>query len=177
VTPVPGTTPDAPHTPSDPAAGPGAPAHTDLLLAWLACGDRTCPNCAYTLAGLRDPRCPECGAALALRVAPLEPRARSFLLGLIGLSCGLGFCAIFLLLIAVMVVLQPGRSMGPNGSLPPAAFCAAGIVATSVLLWWWWRARQSFGRLRPRSRAALAAACWIVSILVVALFAYTNVLR
>lgn len=147
---------------------------TDLFVAWIAAAERPCPNCGYALAGLRSPLCPECGAALRLRICSVEPRAQAYLFGLIGLGAGLGFCAIFLLFILMMLILLPGQSPGPSGPLPMIAYCVVGSAATGFLLRLWWKYRRAFLRRSMRSRTILAAACWAFSGAVVAGFALSQ---
>jgi hypothetical protein len=44
-----------------------------MLVTWLSTHDAPCPACKYNLRHLTEPRCPECGRAISLSVAVVEP--------------------------------------------------------------------------------------------------------
>ena len=67
-----------------------------MLAQFLAERDEPCPSCGYSLRGLTTATCPECRQELRLRVGLVEPRMKLYLLGLVGLSAGVGFNAIVL---------------------------------------------------------------------------------
>jgi len=46
------------------------PSKRDELLAWIERTGACCPNCGYSLRGLAEPRCPECG--VIIRYMPPE---------------------------------------------------------------------------------------------------------
>lgn len=66
----------------------------DVLAKYLADRDEPCPSCRYSLRGLQGAVCPECGQELMIRVGLVEPRLAAWLFGLVGISAGLGFCAL-----------------------------------------------------------------------------------
>ncbi len=71
------------------------------LRAFLAERDVACPNCGYSLRGLKDAACPECGVALTLSVALQQPITTAWLacmlpLWVVGGGFGVGGCVAWL---------------------------------------------------------------------------------
>lgn len=78
---------------------------TELLRHYLADRDEPCPRCGYNLRQLQSLRCPECGDALRLRIALVEPRMAAYLTLLAVCAIALGGA----LLMCLLAVFQaPG---------------------------------------------------------------------
>src|SRR4051812_44145979 len=103
---------DDPSRPSS-FADDAAVAHGDrkLLLQFLAGRDVECPQCRYNLRDLQSDLCPECGERIALRVQLVEPRQAAPIVGLIGLSAGVGFNALLILYAFLFRAFHPGLSI------------------------------------------------------------------
>src|SRR3954452_18346660 len=83
----------------------------ELLVRFLADRDVECPQCRYNLRDLRSDLCPECGERIALRVQLVEPRQAAPIVGLIGLSAGVGFNALLILYAFLVRAFHPGLSI------------------------------------------------------------------
>lgn len=139
-----------------------------IFFAWLAQGERRCPNCEYVLTGLTRAVCPECGVELKLAVRTLEPRARTYLGGLIGLAAGLGFATVMGLL---LIVLE--HAFGISGSPDDRRVlltCGTGASIFGTLVWLWITRRRRFQRLTPLHRMMLMLAAWAATIVYVVVF-------
>lgn len=69
-----------------------------LLRDYLADRDVGCPRCGYNLRNLQTDRCPECGDAIRLNLALVEPRQGAYLAMLAASCVATGGSALFLLL-------------------------------------------------------------------------------
>jgi hypothetical protein len=151
----------------------GPMGHDDLLRRFLESTSAACPVCAYDLRGLTSTNCPECGAALELRVGSSDLRLGLWLIALFGVVLPFGFFAIFLALAVVMSIIEP------YGGPPPLIWLsliggAVGFgLATLTLIRvrrWYWRKRRAY-------QARLAGWLWAVSIaatigLIIAMFTW-----
>ena len=81
---------------------PPTPAYDDLLRQFLHGRDVHCPGCRYNLRDLTGDRCPECGQEIVLQLRLAEPRQAALLVGLIGLSAGLGLNGLLLIYWAIV---------------------------------------------------------------------------
>jgi hypothetical protein len=74
-------TPDPrPPAPPEPIlTADGTPDDLAFLFLYLQAHDAPCPVCGYNLHALTEPRCPECGHAVRLRVAAKVPHLRAWL--------------------------------------------------------------------------------------------------
>lgn len=124
----------------------------------LAEQDEPCPRCAYNLRRLRGTVCPECGLPLRLFVGedgsrPRRQRASSLaaIIGLTGLGAAFGSCAL--------------------GAIAGFGFLwGAGAIVNGALLAMWVRAETTgwLRRLSHGERIALALACWVPLVLILA---------
>jgi hypothetical protein len=89
------------------AAPLSAPGDDDSLIDYLRNRDVVCPQCDYNLRGLVTPRCPECGQALKLAVALVEPYLKAWIALLVACCAGAGL-GFFFLVIIVMSFGWPG---------------------------------------------------------------------
>ncbi|MCK4871262.1 MAG: hypothetical protein KAS72_00910 [Phycisphaerales bacterium] len=64
--------------------------NVDLLRAYLANADASCPKCSYNLRGVESAACPECGRALSLSVRVAGLKLRWWLVAVIALAMSLG---------------------------------------------------------------------------------------
>lgn len=119
----------------------------EMLRAYLAERDEACPSCGYNLRGLLGGACPECGRRLRLQVGLVEPRLAWFVTGVVGLSMGIGFGV---LLLMIIVFFQPTREL--IGCWPFAATAAL----NGTLLWAWVLGRRRMGRCGGALRWMLA---------------------
>lgn len=136
----------------------------DPLLSYLAERDTPCPGCGYNLRGLQGPSCPECGAALAMRVSLAEPRMGLFLTVLVVLSAGLGF-NLFILGWGLWSWLRWGYPT--PGELWPLIVGTVVLGAGTLLALRrrrWLRERSGLGR------AGIIAGCLAVTLGTVAMF-------
>lgn len=93
----------------------GDEAENRTLIAWLANRNVPCPGCGYNLRGLREPRCPECGSALALSVSIVDPYLKAWATAA-ACACAMGGIG---LLFVVLLVKEgwPGPPPGSPGAL------------------------------------------------------------
>lgn len=138
----------------------------DLLRAYLADRDVSCPMCGYNLRGLTSARCPECGEAIELRVGLAEPKMGAWIGGLIGLSAGLGFCLFSLLLVALFTNMTPREFLSDFG---PGL---GGGLLQGLFLYVWVRQVSWIRRRSAKRRWTAAIGCWAFTVLVVTLFVY-----
>lgn len=103
-----------------------------ILIDYMAGRDVACPSCAYSLRDLRTGTCPECGLALRLRVQPLTTRIGPFLVGLLGLSGGVGFSVMFLLFAAYRALSATFRPRFVE--MLPLVLCVL-LGAPALCLW------------------------------------------
>jgi hypothetical protein len=136
-----------------------SPSSLDLA-EFLAKQDASCPVCNYNLRGLLNDRCPECGRHLVLTVGTTEPKLGAFILGLIGLSSGLGFCG---LLLGYALLWFFGRGGGPP--MWDLVKLLIGVVVCGLGLVGWLATRHHFGRKPDHLRWFWAAGCVLVGLL------------
>jgi len=141
------------------------PVHATMLRAFLADHDEPCPTCGYSLMGLTEAVCPECGKALRLRVVEEEPSLGLYLTGLIGLSIGLGFNGLILMFIVGSILwyrLRDGISVSFGVvTLLPLAIGAA-VCGSAIVLWL--KCRKRVRSASIWNRRLLAAVCWLVAL-------------
>lgn len=122
----------------------------EALVDWLKRHDESCPACAYSLVGLLEARCPECGAPLELAVASPNSNPGPWALAAISFALALGFDAVVtIFLTGVMLFIAGMPPLFPQGliylgflSLTIAS--VVGLILTISHRTWW--ARQD----RPR---------------------------
>jgi hypothetical protein len=77
--------------PADPPASVDSPPSDEQrLIDFLADRDEPCPQCGYNLRNLQSGRCPECGQAICLAVALVEPYLKAWIAMLAALCAGGG---------------------------------------------------------------------------------------
>lgn len=112
----------------------------DLLVAYLAERDAKCPECRYSLRGLRKPVCPECGRALELW--ELYRRRSRFKVSDLVLTTPMLTLVIVvnvLLALAVILAAADGRGGWPVPAWPSPVILGATLF--SVCYWTvFWRA-------------------------------------
>lgn len=97
--------------------------HARHLLAFVAECPAVCPVCDYSLVGLAEPRCPECGAELRLQVGSPRLRVGPWALAMVSFALALGFDGV----VSIMMILAIALS-------PNAGLIAFGIVSIFLLL-------------------------------------------
>ena len=135
----------------------------DLVQAYLRERDVLCPLCGYNLRNLTSPRCPECGERVELHIKLAEPKTAAWLAGVLGLSAGLGFSVLFLLLVMCLSPLD-------LSFLAQAWPLWIGGAVESVLLVMWIRKAMWLRRRSASGRRLAAILCWGLTGLIVALF-------
>lgn len=103
----------------EPVVSPGS----EHLLGFVADRDEPCPVCAYSLRGLTEPRCPECGAPLTLHVGSPQLRVGPWALAIVSFALALGFDGVVSLMMIIGIALRPNPG-----------WIAAGIVSLFVVL-------------------------------------------
>ena len=120
--------------------------------------------CGYNLHRLRGSKCPECGQALELRVALVNPRLGLFYTGLVGLAAGVGFASLVFLWGLIMILSQGGPEIWHLTLL------AGEAIAMTLLLLTWIRCSGRFRLLTTAQRGLLASSTWLVSIAMMFIF-------
>ncbi len=132
---------------------------TDALVEFLADRHVSCPNCGYDLHGLRNARCPECDLQLALRVNLVDPRLGAWIVAVVGLSCGVGFEVLLLAYFGWMKLVS-GFAPSAVAMVPlVVGFMVQGSALLALL-----RGRGWFRRRAGWARAAVASACWVITL-------------
>ena len=143
----------------------------EMLRAYLAERDTPCPGCGYNLRGLTGGVCPECALGLRLQVGLAEPRLGSWIAGLVGAACGVGFNGLLLLYVAIMLARENGR--GLSGILWPfVGVNTGGLIVMGLTLLGWVRLRQRFRRVHAETKVALILVTWLLAAADVTVFAY-----
>jgi hypothetical protein len=129
------------------------PTESDLLRMLLAGRDIACPVCAYNLRGNQSDHCPECGAALDLRVASTDLKLGPWLTAVLGVALPLGFVAIYGAFLVIMFIsFALDSSVGGSEMtevLVTAAIPTVICGAYALVLWRIIRRRRKFWA-RPR---------------------------
>lgn len=135
------------------------------LRAFLEHADEPCPECGYSLRGLRGESCPECGEALRLRVGMVEPRLGLFVAGVIGLAAGAGFHTILGILALPQALSNPRgvEVVGWAVLYGGAVVCGGGLVA-------WVRTRRRMRRLGTGLQVFWLTLSWLVPAVTVGWF-------
>lgn len=131
------------------------------LRAFLADRDAPCPNCGYNLRALTAENCPECNAALELRVGLVEPRLGAFLCGAIGLGAGIGFSWLILGFFLWEKLFNRRWGGPPWRECVPLLVSAVALAAGLAL---WVRTRQRQRNLSPAWHWALGSMCWVATV-------------
>lgn len=139
----------------------------DLLPAFLASQDVACPGCGYNLRGLREPRCPECGEAIALRVGLVDPRQGAGIAGLIALAAGAGMNALLLGYAVIRVVFFRDSLGGMDTFL---LLNIGGLLVEGGALALWLRSWRRIRRATRPVKVRLVAGCWTLTLLNLLLF-------
>jgi hypothetical protein len=93
--------------------------HSDenALIEWLRDRDVYCPLCEYNIRGLTTPRCPECGQALRLSVALVEPYLRAWIALMVAVCAGAGSGVLFLFVLTSTGWPYKGVRIGLNRAI------------------------------------------------------------
>ncbi len=128
----------------------------DQVRAYLAAVDAKCPKCRYSLKGLRDPRCPECG--LELDVATIN--GRRWRLVPESVSAGARWAVLVNIALAFAVI---GSSIAHHGALPRLAWLAPAVLGgfACSLAYWPVFLKVRAGPIEPPSSAIGAA--WLAA--------------
>ena len=142
-------------------------AEVDLLPAFLAARDVACPGCGYNLGGLREPRCPECGEAIVLRVGLVEPRKAAGIAGLIGLAAGAGMNGLLLGYALIRTTFFHDTLGGMEAFL---WLNLGGLLVEGGATVFWLRRWKNIRRLPAQRKVFLVAGCWGLTLLNLVLF-------
>jgi hypothetical protein len=102
--------------------------NADQVRAYTQLADAACPRCRYSLRGLPDPICPECGTHLTVRELTrprLMTRLRTWALGDDAEPLRLRSLAALNVLLALAIVAS---SLANHGRLPVLSWLAPGIL-------------------------------------------------
>lgn len=141
---------------TDAASEPGR--ERRLLIAYLSDRDVPCPACRYNLRGLAGDKCPECGEHLELTIARARPGIKAMVIGLIGLTIGLGMHGFLVAGLSLHAISSPAPLRLTLPVLVIFMCFAALLVATTLWLAQWNR----IVTIPPYSRLTLAWTCWAV---------------
>ena len=134
----------------------------ELLIEYLRVTQDTCPRCDFSLNGLNEPRCPECGLTLRLQVGHERPIVGWILAAMI--PSGFSMIATIMLAIPLLdELIRPGF-----GSSVPIEFLLAegfGVLSTFFGLGLIWQ-RRRFVCLPEGMQSATAVGTWVAHIMV-----------
>ena len=82
------------------ALPPESASDDQFLLAFLDSHESACPACGYNCHKLLEPRCPECGISLTLRLVSLDALRKSWATAMVGAALAAGVGVLLLLLIS-----------------------------------------------------------------------------
>jgi hypothetical protein len=136
----------------------GGAERDELIAAFLADRDESCPGCGYNLRGLERGRCPECERPLVLRIEPLRSPLGVFVAGLVALAGGSAFS----LAVGIYVLaagMWGGSAAGAITAVWPAPLTA---VFQAALAAEWIRRAGWVSRLPRGTQHGFVAACWAV---------------
>ena len=159
-----------PQTPPRPAAAwreGTLPSPSELIRLFLHGRDVACPGCTYNLRDLLGDRCPECGQVIVLNLQLAEPRQAALLTGLIGLSAGAGLNGLLLIYYVLMLALMPYGP--PDNDFLWTILIGFAVHAGALAMW-----LRSWRRIRlapTRWRSGLAAACCVMPLVDIVIFA------
>lgn len=104
-----------------PQSTPSTNNGTRHLLAFVAECPAECPVCDYSLRGLTQPRCPECGAELELRVGSPRLHVGAWALAMTSFALALGFDGVVSIIFLIVLVTTSIAAFFPPPAGPPAA--------------------------------------------------------
>lgn len=115
----------------------------------------TCPNCLYSLRGLRSDRCPECGKIVIDPFLHDPPGAEASL----GWSIGLGILISAALTGPAATISALAAAFDPPSPRSILEFFAVSALTAAALTgaFLWIERRRTFARLGPASRLLLIA--------------------
>jgi uncharacterized paraquat-inducible protein A len=116
-----------------------------MVARFLTGRDVTCPICDYNLRDNASSVCPECGAALELRLTSSDLRLGPWLLAMLGIALPLGFF-VPILVISILVELVPDLSGPPHALIAFGVATGVFVVALSALIL---KRRRFWRRRRP----------------------------
>ena len=128
----------------------------ELLLEYLRHHDAACPSCRYNVRAISQPRCPECGSPLGLKVTAPERLIRRWIGVILTLALPLGFALAGLL--AWLSFTVRGFSLARGTWVAITIFAAMATANGGVLVLAIVR-RHAFWRLpAPRQQRLMLAA-------------------
>lgn len=131
---------------------------TDLLLRFVADRDEPCPICAYSLRGLAEQVCPECGAPLRLQVGSPQTGIAAWALGMISFALALGFDGVVSILFTVGLLLSPTTNWQPIGLVTGFVTLSGSMLAGMI---WLSRSRRAWHRRPTRVQWRWGAAIFL----------------
>ncbi len=138
-----------------------APRQEDrLLTAFLSERDAACPRCGYSVKGLVDGRCPECGEGLELGLRAVHGIDKLWLLGLLALMAGVGASGfIFGLMIYFAIDMPPWMDVWREAALSGGFL--GGFMAL-ILSWFFFR--RKYASLGRKGRWMLSVGCCFIAL-------------
>ncbi len=123
-----------------------------------------CPACAYSLSGLENDRCPECGQGLRLTLAKAS-RSWAWVYGLFGLALGEGLLALALGTLVMMVVAREWYEYPEAAAFSAILLVALAAQSMALARWIVHRDNVSAGRavLAWTVSAGLGAVVWLAA--------------
>ena len=131
---------------TDPA---GPAARDQVLKEFLAIHDVACPRCGYNLRASESARCPECSAALDLRVGSPDLRLVPWITAIVGTSIPAGFTAVFSVLTILTAFIDGFSTAGERNTV---VFCWIVTAVLGTLIVAFARRRSAFLRNDDRGR-------------------------
>lgn len=124
-------------------------------MGFVADRDELCPVCDYSLRGLTEPRCPECGSSLELRVGSPQLRVGPWAVAMVSFALGLGFDGVVAVLMIAALIANPTTMWEPigivSGFVVLAGVMLIGLVRVA-------RSRPTWTRRPVRTQRFLASA-------------------
>ncbi|MCA9306859.1 MAG: hypothetical protein KDA16_10020 [Phycisphaerales bacterium] len=135
----------------------------DFLVAYMADRDVGCPNCSYSLRGLKSELCPECGQELTVCIGMSTPQISSiWIAGLIGVCIASG-PVIFNILWILVFSIRRGALVSPGVSIGWLLLIALTAVLSIAVLIAWLRRRDAINLASRAKQKWLATGATVLA--------------
>jgi len=134
----------------------------ELLLAYLAEHEASCPVCGYNVHRITVPRCPECGRGLRLRLRTSDGFSRTWLITLMcaGVSAGIGG-------VMVCMIARWGPPPSREPVLAGVVWCYVASMPLPLVVFW---LRRAYARWPIALRAVLMSVAVVLTVVMPVVF-------